>query len=280
MKFILPRISFTSRTYYELLLNSREIERVVNATIKFMECRLFWCLAILVPAAAAQPAGTSVLAMLSYNKACTSTITLENLGNKATSVEIEGHRSSGALVALTGQTGRNVRLTAGQKSTYKLQIEEDPGAWAVVRDPNATVAVGAVTECLTGNELTTFRRDVAYAMRNPWFAGDVSGLRGQVILVLNTTPHAAKVSACYSNGNLTSGGDPNSKLTELCSAALDVQIPPFGSREFPVDRSQSNYFSLKTRGEALILQMLKPAGKGVATFTVNSTVTFGAEAPN
>ena len=67
MKFILPRISFTSRTYYELLLNSREIERVVNATIKFMECRLFWCLAILVPAAAAQPAGTSVLAMLSYN---------------------------------------------------------------------------------------------------------------------------------------------------------------------------------------------------------------------
>ena len=245
-----------------------------------MACRLYWYLAILAPAAAAEPAGTSVLAMLSYSKACTSTITLENLGNNATSVEIEGHRSSGALVALAGQTGMSVRLKARQRSTFKLQIEDDPGAWATIRDRNATVAVGGFTECLTGNELTTFRRDVAYAMRNPWFAGDIVELRGQVILVVNTTPLAAKASACYSNGNLTSDGDRDSKLTELCSAALSVQIPPYGSREFPVDRGQSSYFSLKTRGEALILQMLKPAGKGVATFTVNSTVTFGAEAPN
>ena len=218
--------------------------------------------------------------MLVYSKTCSSTITLENLGPEASIIEIEAHRTSGALVALAGQAGRIFRLRPGQKATYKLQIEDDRSAWAVIRDPHSTVAVAGRTECLAGNELTTSHREVAYAMRNPWFSGDTTDLGGQLLLLLNTTAQVAKASVCYSNGSLTSGDGANSKLTELCTTTFEVQIPPFGSREFPVDRDKSSYFSLKTKGEALILQMLKPANKGIQTFTVNSAVTFGSEAPN
>jgi len=61
---------------------------------------------------------------------------------------------------------------------------------------------------------------------------------------------------------------------------FDVQVPPFGTREFPVERQGNSYFSLKTRGDSVVLQMLRPANEGVLVYTVDSTIKFGGEVPN
>jgi hypothetical protein len=56
-----------------------------------------------------------------------------------------------------------------------------------------------------------------------------------------------------------------------------VQIPPYASRQFPVQRDDSSHFSIKTQGDAVVLQMLRPVQTGVKVYTVDSTVKFGDE---
>jgi hypothetical protein len=63
----------------------------------------------------------------------------------------------------------------------------------------------------------------------------------------------------------------------VCSDAFDVQIPPFGAREFPVSRDGSTHFSLKTQGTALVIEMLRPLGASIKMYTVDSTIHFGGE---
>lgn len=230
----------------------------------------------------------SVLPSLAYGPFCSSTVVLRNLADRSVDVELEGHRSSGALVALAGQAVRVIHLPAGARATYQLEIgEEDSGAWVRVRERAAARADGAVavsgtTECRRGNELRTAVRHVAYPTRDPWFAGDVTELRGAVISLINITGGALRASVCYSAGNLFSvpGETPASReLRPLCSTAFEVQVPPYGTRDFPVERDGNSYFSLKTRGESIVLQMLRPAGEGVRIYTVDSTIRFGAEVP-
>ena len=243
-----------------------------------------------IPCALANPAAPaeSVLPSLAYGPSCSSTVVLQNLADTPVDVELEAHRSSGALVPLAGHAGRVIHLEPGMRGSYQLQIqEEETGAWVHVRERAAAgaapaVAVGGVTECRQGDQLRTAAREVAYPTRNPWFAGDVAELRGSVISLINVSAGEVRASLCYSAGNLFSvpGETQTSReLRPLCSSDFEVQVPPFGTREFPVERQGNSYFSLKTRGDSVVLQMLRPAKEGVRIYTVDSTIKFGAEVP-
>ena len=231
----------------------------------------------------------SVLPSLAYGPHCSSTVVLQNLADTPVDVELEGHRSSGALVPLAGRAGRVIHLAPGEQGSYQLQIqEEESGAWVKVRERTATpraapaVAVSGTTECRQGNQLRTAARQVAYPTRNPWFAGDVADLHGSVISLINVSAGAVRASLCYSSGNLFSvPGETQAswELRPVCSTAFEVQVPPFGTRDFPVEREGSSHFAVKTWGDSIVLQMLRPAKEGVRLYTVDSTITFGGEVP-
>lgn len=242
-------------------------------------------------ACAQRPAGgvmESVLPSLAYGPECSSTVVLQNLADRPVDVELEGHRSSGALVPLAGHPGRALHLLPGVQGRYQLQIpEEDRGAWAHVRERTAArsapaVAVSGTTECREDNQLRTAAREVAYPTRNPWFASETAGLRGAVVSLINVSPAVVLASVCYSVGNLYSvpGETPASReLRPVCSSSFDVQVPPFATKTFPVEREGTVYFSLKVRGDSVVLQMLHPPKEGVQVYTVDSTIRFGGEVP-
>jgi hypothetical protein len=247
----------------------------------------FWAFAHLPAAAAQERAMESVVPALTYSRSCSSAVLLQNLAETPVTVEIEPHRSSGALVPLAGEPGMTIHLAPGQQGTYKLRIDEDDdAAWVKVRErirpprTSPAVAVGGSTECRAANQLRTAARLVAYPTRNPWFSGDVSEMRGAVVTLINTSSQAVRAWACYSAGNLYSVPDksgPKPDLSPICSSTLDVQIPPFGSRELPVEREGTRQFSLRTQGDAIVLQMLRPSDEGVRIFTVDSSIKFGEE---
>lgn len=231
----------------------------------------------------------SVLPGLVYNRSCTSTVALQNLADQSVALEIEAHHGSGALAPVAGLAGMSVRLAPGQQGSYKLQMEEETTTgWVKVREripssrASTAVAVSGTTECHDGNELRIAGRDVAYPSQNPWFSGEIADMRGEVILLVNTAEHAARAHACYSAGNLFSvptAGLPGAELRRICSNTVDVQIPPFGSREFPVEREGNVHFSLRTEGESVVLQGLRALDAAVKIYAVDSTITFGEEVP-
>ena len=98
------------------------------------------------------------------------------------------------------------------------------------------------------------------------------------IALVNTSERAAKASLCYSVGNLYWTPGSQAQLSPICSHAFEVQIPPFGTRQFPVEHERSSYFSMKTDGDAIVLQMLRPLQSGVKIYSVDSTIKFGGEA--
>ncbi len=231
----------------------------------------------------------SVLPSLDYGGTCWSSIDLQNLGDREVTVEIEPHRASGGLVALAGRKQLTFRLAAGERESYRLEIQEETGrAWVKIRERISSpqlasvIAVNGRAECVEGNNLRSTPREVAYPTRSPWFSGDIEEMPGNVISLVNTSEFAAQASLCYSAGNLYSlpsgvhGTAP--ELTPICSASFDVQIPPFASRQFPVEHEGNSHFSMKTQGEAIVLQMLRPLETGVKIYSVDSTIKFGAEA--
>jgi hypothetical protein len=221
----------------------------------------------------------SVLPALAYGPSCWSSLDLHNLGDRVVAVEVEAHRASGALVALVGHPSVVFSLTPGESVSYRLEIQEETGdAWVKVREQVPSqrlwpvVAVSGSSECAIDNQLRTTGREVAYPTRNPWFSDDVSQIPGNVISFVNTSERAAKASLCYSAGNLYSV--PGKTLAPICSEFLEVQVPPFGARQFPVVRDGNSNFSLKTEGNAIVLQMLRPLATGVKLYTVVSTIKF------
>jgi hypothetical protein len=112
-------------------------------------------------------------------------------------------------------------------------------------------------------------------MRRPWFAGDVTGLAGGIVTAINASPRPARLSACYSAGSLVS--NESSELVPLCSATVDVAIPPFGTRQIPVERGGNSWFSLRTAGDSLVLEMLRPLAPRVRLYKVDSSIQFGQE---
>jgi len=240
----------------------------------------------LLPAAAQERVIESVLPALAYGPKCSSAIEVHNLSDRPVTVEVEGHKSSGALAPLAGHPGMTVRLDGAGRASYKLQIEEETtSAWVKVREIipaprlSTVVAVSGTTECVVGDQLRTTPRELAYPTRNPWFSGNVTEIAGDEILLINASERPATAWLCYSAGNLYAvpGGTGPSQLTPICSSDAVVHIPPFGTRQFPVERAHNSYFSLKTAGAAIVLQMLRPLDATVRLYTVDSTITFGKE---
>jgi len=249
---------------------------------------LVW-LAVAALAGGQQRSHETVLPALSYGSGCWSAVELQNLGEAPVTVEVEAHRDSGGLVPLADRSGMSVLLEAGERGRYRLKIpEETASAWVKVREPMASpdhgpvIAVSGATECVEGDQLIATVREAAYPLRNPWFAGDVSELKGGIVSLTNTSERAATASLCYSSGGLFSAPDgvhPASELRPICSTAFEVQIPPFAARQFPVEREGNTHFALKTRGSAIALQMLRPMKTGVKVYAVDSTIRFGGEVP-
>jgi hypothetical protein len=231
----------------------------------------------------------SVVPALAYGAHCSSTVELQNLSDRPVVVDVEPHRASGALVAMAGHPEITIRLTPRERSSYKLEIEEETeSAWVKVRErvpsPGASpvVAVSGETECVVGDQLRRVGREVVFPIQSPWFSGDVTDLPGGLLSLINTSEHAVRASACYSSGGLFSapaGTRAAAELTPICTSAFEVQIPPFGAREFPVARDGSSHFSLKTQGAAIVLEMLRPVDLSVRMYKVDSSIQFGSEVP-
>ena len=259
---------------------------------------LFWVLVWMLPAGQGIMAQTdvrervveSIVPWLDYNSSCWSAVELKNLGNREVAAEVEAHKSTGALVPLVGHNGIEVHLIAGEHAEYKLQLPEDSaGAWVRVREriPEAqltpVLAVSGATVCLAKDELHTTVREVAWPVRNPWFSGDVSHGDDGIIAVINTSERPARVWGCYSSGVLYSvphNDRPDGELKPVCSDTIEELVTPFGSRQFPVARGGNSHFTLTTRGNAIVLLMLRPAGTNLKAYRVDSTITFGKEVPD
>jgi len=232
----------------------------------------------------------SIVPWLDNSPSCWSAVELQNLGNREVAAEVEAHKSSGALTPLVGRSGIQVRLSAGEHAEYKLQlVEETTGAWVRVRETipspelSPVLAVSGTTECVAADELHTTVREVAPPVRDPWFSGDVSHGDDGIIALINTSERPAWVRGCYSSGVLYSvprDDHPEAELTPLCSETIQELVAPFGSRQFPVARGGNSHFSVTTRGDAIVLQMLRPAKTGVKVYQVDSTITFGKEVPD
>lgn len=248
--------------------------------------RISILVALLAPAAAQgqERQVESVVPALAFGGKCSSTVTMQNLSERWVVADVEAHRPGGALAPIFGHPAIAMRLGPGEKSSYKPQIDEETeGAWVRVRERvpspslSPVLAISGMTECVVGDELKSVGRDVVFPTRNPWFSGDVAELNGALVSLINTTERAVKASLCYSSGNLYSVPGTSSELTPVCSAAFDVQIPPFGAREFPVGREGSSHLSLKTQGSAIVLEMLRPLGVNLRMYKVDSTIHFGGE---
>lgn len=226
----------------------------------------------------------SVVPALAFGGKCSSTVSMQNLSDRWVLADVEAHRPGGALAPIFGHPAIAMRLAPGEKSSYKPEIDEETeGAWVRIRERvpspalSPVLAISGITECVVGDELKSVGRDVVFPTRNPWFSGDVAELNGALVSFINTTERAVKASLCYSSGNLYSVPGTSTELTPVCSAAFDVQIPPFGAREFPVGREGSTHFSLKTQGAAIVVEMLRPLGMNRRMYKVDSTIHFGGE---
>jgi hypothetical protein len=77
----------------------------------------------------------SVLPALAYGPSCWSSLDLRNLGDRVVTVEVEAHRSSGALVPLVGHPRVVFNLNPGDSVSHRLEIQEETGdAWVKVRE--------------------------------------------------------------------------------------------------------------------------------------------------
>ena len=236
------------------------------------------------PAAEQERVVESIIPALAYGPECRSAVELRNLSDRAVTVELEGHRASGALAPVAGQARNTIRLKPGERGSYRLEIEEETSsAWVKVKERIAparlspAVSVSASTECTVANQLRTVVREVAFPTRNPWFSSDAVELHGSLVSLINASERAASAALCYSSGGLYSIPGRGSELQPICSLAFEVQIPPFGSREFAVEREGNSHFTLRTIGEALVLRMLRPIEANVRVYTVDSTIRFGEE---
>jgi hypothetical protein len=258
-----------------------------------LNVKLFFCAVWLLPAGeilaqTQERVVESIVPWLVYNSDCSSAVELQNLGDRESPAEVEAHKSSGALVPLVGHSGNSMRLSAGEHAEYRLQIAgETDGAWVLIREkiPSSqrapVLAVSGVTECAAGEKLNSTVREVAWPIRNPGYSSDVKHGDDGIIALINASERPVSVWGCYSSGSLYSvpRNDRQSELMPLCSDRINEWVPPYGTRQFPVTRGGNSHFSLSTRGDAIVLQMLRPAATGAKAYKVDSTITFGEEVP-
>ena len=95
--------------------------------------RILPLFAVLALASGQERVVESVVPALAYGARCSSTVELQNLSDRPVVVDGEPHRASGALVAITGHPEITIRLSARERSSYKLEIEEETeSAWVKV----------------------------------------------------------------------------------------------------------------------------------------------------
>jgi hypothetical protein len=117
-------------------------------------------------------------------------------------------------------------------------------------------------------------------MRSPWFAGSAAEWSGVELWAVNVSPRPARAHICYSNGSYYVLPDVSGRSRvppqpqPVCSYSDDVQMAPWASYRFPLERDGSTQFSLRTDGEAILLQALRPAPAGSNTFAVESRIIF------
>lgn len=247
----------------------------------------FILLAVTAQAAEQDRIVTSILPALDYGPACWSSVALTNLGDRVVTVEIEAHRADGGLTGLAGLHEMILHLNPGERVSHRLEISDESGVgWLKVRERipsprlSPVIAVSGLNECTGDNQLRSTPRQLSYPTRNPWFSGDVEEMQGNMISLVNTSERPAQASLCYSAGNLysvPSAAHPTPELTLVCSKSFDVLIPPYAVRQFPVRRDDTTHFGIKTMGDAIVLQMLRPLATGVKVYTVDSSVKFGGE---
>ena len=231
----------------------------------------------------------SVIPSLAASSSCWSVVEVQNLGTREVAAEVEAHTSSGALASFVAHRGIQIRLRAGEHAEFRFQPSgEINGAWVRIRETvpvpelSPVLALSAATECLVAGELHSTLRDSAWPTRNPWYSGDVRPDDDGVLAITNTSERPAPVRGCYASGvffSVPDGDRPAGELTTVCSEIVDEVVPPFGSRQFPVSRGGNLRFSLATEGDAIVLQMLRPAGANIKAYRVDSSITFGKEVP-
>jgi len=239
--------------------------------------RTLLLMSLALTAAAQTRSLESVVPSLDYGPACTSTFQAVNLTDHEVTAEIQAHKMSGALILLSGQSEAKVTIPARGRAAFKLEVPNESGSgWVRVREPGSgSLAIGGVVECVDGDRLVTASRDVVYPVRHPWFAGDSADLSGAIVTAINVSDLPAVLSICYSAGNLVSNGRP--ELVPLCSDTMDLQVPPFGTRRVAVQRGGNSWFGLKSTGDAMVLEMLRPLDAHVQLYRVDSTIQFGQE---
>jgi hypothetical protein len=257
---------------------------MTSAVFKFLLLAI--CLGEIAVHAEQRGLVVSVLSPMAYGSGCWSNVELRNLATKDVAINVEGHKGSGALVALVGSPSVSVTVPPAGTVILRLQVpgEESLEGWVRVSEtiPPAAegpaIAVSGETECLADGKLTTVPQTVAFPTRNPWLAADLKDLRGRLVMILNASDQAAAARACYSNGITVSlprqngtAGDP----MPVCTQTIQLQIPPFGSTIVPVARDGNSQFSIETRGDSIVLRVLLPQSGGRKTYTVDSTVKFG-----
>jgi len=87
-----------------------------------------WTAILLVWAAEAPPGPgrvlESVVPMLAYGPHCSSVVEIANVGGRPAVVELEGHRTSGALVP-AGAGGHWRALAPGERKSFQLETDEE-----------------------------------------------------------------------------------------------------------------------------------------------------------
>ena len=136
--------------------------------------------------------------------------------------------------------------------------------------------VSGFSECTVSNQLLATQHDASYLIKSPWFSGAVEGIQGDEISLVNTTERHAGIAVLLRGQSVyTFGGAPGApQLAFVCSQEDQVQIPPYAARQFPVRRDDSAHSSIRTQGDAIVLQMHRPLETGVAIYAVDSTVKF------
>ena len=230
----------------------------------------------------------TVVPGLVYDHACVTRVELRNLANRQVTAEAEGHRGSGSLAPFTGSSGSAVALEPGERRILSLELpEETDSAWLRVRENvptpsmNPALAITARTECVRGNELVSSIREAASPLRNPWFSGEVSGIEGELLVVVNVSERAALMTGCYESGTLISVPDAahtGAELRPLCAHRFRELLPAFTSRRYPVSDGSNSRFSISAAGEAVVVQMLHRLEAGVQLYRVNTSINFGGEA--
>lgn len=228
----------------------------------------------------------SVLSPLAYGPACWSSVQLQNLGKADATVNVEGHKGSGALVALLGSPSVTLTLEPGRTVTLRLEVpgEESPDGWVSVIEsrpetaPDPMIAVSGRTECLDNNQLKTVPQTVAFPIQDPWLAAGVDDLPGRSVMILNASNSAATATVCYSTGITVTVPVAKGVVPEpvpVCAEKRFLQIPPFGTTTVPIVRGGNSRFAVTTRGASLVLRVLVPQNGATKTYTVDSSVKFG-----